>query len=109
MTMDEDVVEITSDNFQGTVLENEKPVLVDFWAEWCGPCRMIAPVVEQIAKERADSLVVGKLDVDAHGAIAQRYNVQGIPFIGLFENGQLARHAVGAMPKAQLERALGLE
>ncbi|WP_217914242.1 thioredoxin [Miltoncostaea marina] len=107
--MAEGVVEITADNFQGTVLENEKPVLVDFWAEWCGPCRMIAPVVEQIAKERADSLVVGKLDVDAHGAIAQRYNVQGIPFIGLFENGRLARHAVGAMPKAQLERALGLE
>jgi thioredoxin 1 len=107
--MAENVVEITQDNFQGTVLENEKPVLVDFWAEWCGPCRTIAPVVEQIATERAESLVVGKLDVDAHGAIAQRYNVQGIPFIGLFENGQLTRHAVGAMPKAQLERALGLE
>jgi thioredoxin 1 len=107
--MADNVVEITQDNFQGTVLENEKPVLVDFWAEWCGPCRTIAPVVEQIAQERDGSLVVGKLDVDAHGAIAQRYNVQGIPFIGLFENGQLTRHAVGAMPKAQLERALGLE
>ena len=107
--MADNVVEITQDNFQGTVLENEKPVLVDFWAEWCGPCRTIAPVVEQIAQERGGSLVVGKLDVDAHGAIAQRYNVQGIPFIGLFENGQLTRHAVGAMPKAQLERALGLE
>jgi thioredoxin 1 len=107
--MAEDLLEITSDNFQGTVLENEKPVLVDFWAEWCGPCRTIAPVVEQIAKERGADLVVGKLNVDEHGAIAQRYNVQGIPFIGLFQNGQLARHAVGAMPKAQLERALGLE
>jgi thioredoxin 1 len=107
--MADNVVEITQDNFQGTVLENEKPVLVDFWAEWCGPCRTIAPVVEQIAQERDGSLVVGKLDVDAHGANAQRYNVQGIPFIGLFENGQLTRHAVGAMPKAQLERALGLE
>jgi thioredoxin 1 len=107
--MAENVVEITADNFQGTVLENEKPVLIDFWAEWCGPCRMIAPVVEEIARERGASLVVGKLDVDANPAIAQRYNVQGIPFIGLFENGQLTRHAVGAMPKAQLERALGLE
>jgi thioredoxin 1 len=107
--MAEDVLEITADNFQGTVLESEVPVLVDFWAEWCGPCRTIGPVVEQIAKERAGTLVVGKLDVDAHGAIAQRYNVQGIPFIGIFENGRLSRHAVGAMPKAQLERALGLE
>ncbi len=107
--MADDVLEITLDNFQGTVLENEKPVLVDFWAEWCGPCRTVAPVVEQIAKERSDTLVVGKLNVDEASAIAQRYNVQGIPFLGLFENGQLARHAVGAMPKAQLERALGLE
>jgi thioredoxin 1 len=107
--MAEGVLEFTSDNFQGTVLENEKPVLVDFWAEWCGPCRMLTPVVEQIAKERDGTLVVGKLNVDEHAEIAQRYNVQGIPFLGLFEHGRLARHAVGAMPKAQLERALGLE
>jgi len=105
---DESVLEITAGNWQGTVLENEKPVLVDFWAEWCGPCRMLGPVIDQIAKERGDTLVVGKLNVDEHGAIAQKYNVQGIPFLGLFENGQLSRHAVGAMPKAQLEQALGL-
>ena len=66
-----DVMEITADNFQAVVLENEKPVLIDFWAEWCGPCRMIAPVVEQIAKERADSLVVGKLD--GHFTVAGRH------------------------------------
>lgn len=100
--------EITADNFQSEVLENELPVLVDFWAEWCGPCHMVAPVVEQIAKEREGSLVVGKLDVDSHGEIAQRYNVQGIPFLGLFEHGRLAKHAVGAKPKAALERELGL-
>jgi thioredoxin 1 len=105
---DNGLLEITAENFQATVLENEKPVLVDFWAEWCGPCHMVAPVVEQIAKEREGELVVGKLDVDRNGAIAQRYNVQGIPFLGLFEHGKLARHAVGAMPKAQLEAALGL-
>ena len=103
-----DIMEITADNFQALVLENEKPVLIDFWAEWCGPCRMIAPVVEQIAKERSDSLVVGKLDVDQHGAIAAKYGVQGIPFLALFEHGQVVRQAVGAMPKAQLERQLGL-
>jgi thioredoxin 1 len=107
--MADDLLEITVDNFQGTVLDNELPVLVDFWAEWCGPCRTIAPVVEQIAKERSESLVVGKLNVDENPAIAQRYNINGIPFLGLFEHGKLARHAVGAMPKAQLERALGLE
>lgn len=103
-----DVVEFTTDNFQGLVLENEKPVLVDFWAPWCGPCRMIAPVVEQIARERDGSIVVGKLNVDDAQDIAIRYGVQGIPFIGLFENGQLVRHAVGAMPKAMLESQLGL-
>jgi thioredoxin 1 len=103
-----DLLEITTDNFQAVVLESERPVLVDFWAEWCGPCRIIAPVVEQIASERADSLVVGKLDVDKHGPIAARYGVQGIPFLGLFEHGQLTRQAVGAMPKAQLEKQLGL-
>lgn len=106
--MADDVVEITSDNFQALVLENEKPVLVDFWAAWCGPCRMIAPVVEQIAKEREGSLVVGKLDVDAHGAIAQRYGVQGIPFLAVFEHGKISKQAVGAMPKAALEKQLGL-
>jgi thioredoxin 1 len=103
-----DVLEITADNFQALVLESERPVLVDFWAEWCGPCRIIAPVVEQIASERADSLIVGKLDVDKDGPIAARYGVQGIPFLGLFEHGQLTRQAVGAMPKAQLEKQLGL-
>jgi thioredoxin 1 len=105
--MAEGVLEITSDNFQATVLESEKPVLIDFWAEWCRPCHMIAPVIEEIAKERGD-IVVGKVDVDSNQDIAQRFNVQGIPFIALFEHGQLSKQAVGAMPKAQLLSMLGL-
>ncbi|MEQ8833771.1 MAG: thioredoxin [Miltoncostaeaceae bacterium] len=103
-----DVIEITTDNFQGTVLESELPVLVDFWAEWCGPCRMVAPVVAQLAEDYEGKLVVGKLNVDTSPEIAQRYNVAGIPFLGLFEHGALARHAVGAMPKAQIEKQLGI-
>ena len=102
-----DVIEITSDTFQGLVLESEKPVVVDFWAPWCGPCRMIGPVIEEMAAERTD-VVVAKVNVDEAPDIAQRYGIQGIPFIGLFENGQLVKNAVGAMPRAGIEQALGL-
>ncbi len=101
------IIEITSDNFQGTVLENDKPVLIDFWAEWCGPCRMIAPVIEEIAGAH-ENIVVGKVDIDAHPDLAQRYGITGIPFFGLFQDGILAKQAVGAMPRAALEQKLGL-
>ncbi|MSO44280.1 MAG: thioredoxin [Thermoleophilia bacterium] len=103
-----DVIEITSDTFQGLVLESEKPVIVDFWAPWCGPCHMIAPVIDEIARDR-DDVVVAKVNVDEAPDIAQRYGIQGIPFIGLFENGQLTKNAVGAMPRAGIEAALGLD
>ena len=106
--MAEGIVELTTDNFEALVLENEKPVLVDFWAEWCRPCHMIAPVIEEIAKENAETLVVGKVNVDENQELAIRYGVQGIPFIGLFQHGQLARQAVGAMPKGALLSQLGL-
>ena len=106
--MAEGIVELTTDNFQALVLENEKPVLVDFWAEWCRPCHMIAPVIEEIAQENAETLVVGKVNVDENQELAIRYGVQGIPFIGLFQHGQLARQAVGAMPKGALMSQLGL-
>ena len=101
------VPSVTTAAFEAEVLRSELPVIVDFWAPWCGPCRMIAPVIDEIAADRED-IVVGKVNVDDAPDIAQRYGIQGIPFIGLFENGQLVRNAVGAMPRAGIEQALGL-
>ena len=90
-------------NFNETVLSSDKPVLVDFFAEWCGPCRMIAPFVEEIAEEKADTLVVGKLDVDASPSLAVRYGVQSIPTLLLFKNGEVADKRIGYQTKDQLE------
>ena len=104
--MAEGVLEITSDNFQGTVLDNEKPVLIDFWAEWCGPCRMLSPVVEQIAKEREGQLVVGKLNVDENPATATRFDLRSIPTLLLFRDGREVDRLVGAQPKAEIVRRL---
>ena len=101
-------LKITAENFESVVLNSEKPVLVDFWATWCGPCKMIAPVVEQISEEYADKLVVGKVDVDEAPTIAARYNVMSIPTLVLFENGKEAKRLVGFMPKARLVAELGL-
>lgn len=95
-------VEVTSSNFKAEVLENNLPVLVDFWAEWCGPCRMVAPILEEISDEYAGKLVVAKLDVDANPDIAMDYNITGIPLMGLFENGQMTKQILGARPKAAI-------
>jgi thioredoxin 1 len=98
---------ITEDSFDKQVLESEQPVLVDFWAEWCGPCHAIAPVLDQIAEERSDLKVV-KLNIDEEPAVAQRYGVMSIPTLILFKDGEPAAAAVGAMPKSMLEERLGL-
>jgi thioredoxin 1 len=104
-----DVVTLTQANFEEEVLHSDIPVIVDYWAPWCGPCRVIAPAIEQIAAERAGSLKVGKVNVDEEPQLAQLAGVHGIPFVALYRDGRAFAHAVGARPKEALERALGLD
>jgi thioredoxin 1 len=100
------VSEVTDTNFQAEVLESEVPVLVDFWAPWCGPCRMVAPVVEEIAKERGEAIKVVKLNIDENNETAIKYNVMSIPTLIVFNNGEPAKTVIGAYPKAKLEAEL---
>jgi thioredoxin 1 len=99
---------IKTDTFEAEVLRSEKPVIVDFWAEWCGPCRAVAPVLDEIARERADDLRVVKVNIDEEPALAQRYGIMSIPTIVLFKGGEPAAAALGAQPKRMLEQSLGL-
>ncbi len=95
-------ITITDDNFEKEVLNSDLPVLIDFWAVWCGPCKIIAPVVEQLAEEYSGKLKVGKLDVDSNQEASIKYGVRSIPTLLIFKNGQVKETIIGAVPKAQI-------
>ncbi|MFC5996110.1 thioredoxin [Pseudonocardia hispaniensis] len=100
--MGNNTVDVTDASFEADVLKSEKTVLVDFWAAWCGPCRMVAPVLDEIAGEHADSLTIAKLDIDANPATARDYQVMSIPTMIVFKDGKPVKQIVGAKPKAAL-------
>ena len=100
--MSENITHVTDATFSDAVLKSETPVLVDFWAEWCGPCKMIAPVMEEVAVSHAGKIKIAKVDVDDNREVAAKYGIRGIPTLLLFKNGELAAQKVGALSKAQL-------
>ena len=100
--MSNGVLEVSNDDFESEVVNSEKPVLVDFWAEWCGPCKQIAPVVEEIAGEHSDKLKVCKMDVDANRETAVQFGIRSIPTLLIFKNGEVAGSQIGAVSKQQL-------
>ena len=101
-------VAVKTDSFELEVLQSDKPVLVDFWAEWCGPCHAVSPVLDKIAQERADELKLVKVNIDEERELAERYGIASIPTMILFKDGEPAAAVIGAQPKGAIERSLGL-
>jgi len=99
-------IELTDGNFESLVLKSDKPVLVDFWAVWCGPCRMVGPIVQEIGEDYNDKAVIGKLDVDHNPETARNYGIRNIPTILFFKNGEVVDKQVGAVPKQKLVEKL---
>ena len=100
--MSDKIQYVTDDSFEDDVLKSDQPVLVDYWAEWCGPCRSIAPILEEIANEYTGRMIVAKMNVDENQQIPQKYGIRGIPTLMLFKNGQVEATKVGALSKSQL-------
>ena len=99
-------VEVNDSNFEEKVLKSDKPVIVDFWAEWCGPCRMIGPIVEELSEDYKDQVLCTKLDVDSNPGVASKYGIRNIPTILFFKDGEIVDKQVGAVPKSNLEEKL---
>ena len=104
----EHVIEVDGSNFEEVVLQSEGPVLVDFWAEWCGPCKMLSPIIEEVASENTDNVKICKLDIDKAKHIAEKYGVMSIPTVMLFKSGEEVERAVGFRPKQDIIRIINL-
>ncbi len=100
--MSENIIAVTDSTFEDQVLKSDKPVIVDYWAEWCGPCKMIAPILDEIAEEYSGKVAIAKLNIDENQDTPQKYAVRGIPTLMIFKNGNVAATKVGAMSKSQL-------
>ena len=104
--MEANATEFTEQNFNSNVLESDKPVLVDFWAEWCGPCKMLTPTIDELSVEYASKASIGKLNVDHHPAIATKYGIRSIPCLLFFKNGEVQKQIMGSAPKSEIATAL---